>query len=76
MNSYKITELGLWAKYNIILNRIAVIFHIQSVKRELACPFCVLKTTRAHSTYQREIQDLSIQDKAVRIGRNQPLRVI
>lgn len=29
------------------------------------CPFCGSKTTRVHSTYQREIQDLPIQDKLV-----------
>lgn len=47
------------------LKQDAVVFHIQSVKRELACPFCGAKTTRVHSTYQREIQDLPIQDKQV-----------
>ena len=43
----------------------AVIFNIQSSKKELACPFCGSKSTWAHSTYQREIQDLPIQDKQV-----------
>lgn len=43
----------------------AVIFHIRSSKKELACPFCGSKSTWVHSTYQREIQDLPIQDKQV-----------
>ena len=47
------------------LKQDAVVFYIQSVKRELVCPFCGSKTTRVHSTYQREIQDLPIQDKQV-----------
>ena len=42
-----------------------VVFHIQSSKKELACPFCGSKTMHIHSTYQREIQDLPIQDKQV-----------
>lgn len=41
------------------------VFHIQSSKKELACPFCGSKTMHVHSTYQRESQDLLIQDKQV-----------
>lgn len=40
-----------------------VVFHIQSSKKELVCPFCGSKTMHVHSAYQREIQDLPIQDK-------------
>lgn len=43
----------------------AVIFYIQSSKKELECPFCGSKTKGVHSVYQREIQDLPIQDKQV-----------
>lgn len=43
----------------------AVIFYIQSSKKDLACPFCGSKSTWVHSIYQREIQDLPIQDKQV-----------
>lgn len=43
----------------------AVIFYIQSSKKELECPFCGSKTRGVHSVYQREIQDLPIQDKQV-----------
>ena len=42
-----------------------VVFHIKSSKKELACPFCGSKSMHVHSTYQREIQDLPIQDKQV-----------
>lgn len=42
-----------------------VVFTIQSSKTELACPFCGSKSIWVHSTYQREIQDLPMQDKQV-----------
>lgn len=54
--------------YELVQYRIknkAVIFYIQSGKKELECPFCGSKSTWVHSTYQREIQDLPIQDKQV-----------
>lgn len=54
--------------YELVQYRIkgkAVIFNIQSGKKELECPFCGSKSTWVHSIYQREIQDLPIQDKQV-----------
>ena len=42
-----------------------VVFHIRSSKKELVCPFCGSKSIYVHSAYQREIQDLPIQDKQV-----------
>lgn len=54
--------------YELVQYRIKdadVIFHIQSNKKELACPFCGLKTKKIHSVYQREIQDLPLQDRQV-----------
>ncbi len=54
--------------YELVQYRIKdkeVIFHIKSSKRELSCPFCGSKSIHVHSTYQREIQDLPIQDKRV-----------
>lgn len=42
-----------------------VVFNIQSCKKELKCPFCGSKTMQIHSMYQREIQDLPLQDKQV-----------
>lgn len=50
-------------QYDIKSNE--VVFHIQSGKKELTCPFCGVKTMYIHSTYQREVQDLPIQDKQV-----------
>ena len=54
--------------YELVQYRIkdtVVVFHIRSRKEELACPFCSSKSMHVHSTYQREIQDLPIQDKQV-----------
>lgn len=42
-----------------------IIFSIRSIEPVLNCPCCGNKTKRVHSTYQREIQDLPIQDKQV-----------
>ena len=49
--------------YELIQYRIKenkVIFHIASTITELECPFCGSKTSKVHSIYQREIQDLHI----------------
>ena len=54
--------------YELIQYRIKenkVIFHIASIITELECPFCGRKTSKVHSTYQREIQDLPMQGKKV-----------
>lgn len=54
--------------YELVQYRIkdkAVIFNIQSSRKELTCPFCGSKSIWVHSIYQREIQDLPIQDKQV-----------
>lgn len=42
-----------------------MIFHIASTIKELECPFCGSKTSKVHSVYQREIQDLPMQGKKV-----------
>lgn len=54
--------------YGLIQYRIKenkVIFHIASTITELECPFCGSKTSKVHSIYQREIQDLPMQGKKV-----------
>ena len=54
--------------YELVQYRIkdrAVIFQIQSNKEEFVCPFCGSKSVSVHSVYQREIQDLPMQDKQV-----------
>ena len=42
-----------------------MIFHIASTIKELECPFCGSKTSKVHSVYQREIQDLPMQGEKV-----------
>ncbi len=52
--------------YELIQYRIKeneVIFHIVSTSKELECLFCGSKTSKVHSIYQREIQDLPMQGK-------------
>ena len=54
--------------YELIQYRIKenkVIFHIASTITELECSFCGSKTSKVHSIYQREIQDLPMQGKKV-----------
>ena len=43
----------------------AVVFHISSKCEELMCPYCGEKSNKVHSTYEREIQDLPMQNKKV-----------
>lgn len=40
-----------------------IIFNILSTRHSVNCPFCGKESKRIHSTYQREIQDIPIQDK-------------
>ena len=42
-----------------------VVFHISSKCGELVCPYCGEKSNKEHSTYEREIQDLPMQNKKV-----------
>nr|WP_295680096.1 transposase family protein [uncultured Lachnoclostridium sp.] len=41
------------------------IFTLQSSEHEVRCPYCNTLNSKTHSLYQREIQDLPIQDKQV-----------
>jgi transposase len=50
LNDYRIKE-------NVI------VFKIYSTKEELECPYCGSRAKHIHSKYQREIQDLPIQDR-------------
>ena len=40
-----------------------VIFEVHSTKEEIPCPYCGKLSSKVHSVYQREIQDISFQDK-------------
>ena len=42
-----------------------VILKISSIHEELKCPYCKAISKRVHSTYEREVQDLPMQDKKV-----------
>ena len=42
-----------------------VVFHISSRCEEFVCPYCGEKSNKVHSTYEREIQDLPMQNKKV-----------
>ena len=57
--------------YELIQYRIKenkVIFHIASTITELECPFCGSKTSKVHSIYQREIQDLPMSLTSCGLG--------
>ncbi len=47
--------------YRIKSNK--VIFHIESEKNGSICPYCNEYSSRVHSRYEREIQDLPLQHK-------------
>ena len=36
---------------------------IQSIKKQLECPFCKVSSDKVHSVYQREIQDIPIHNR-------------
>ncbi|MCR4695304.1 MAG: transposase family protein [Pseudobutyrivibrio sp.] len=42
-----------------------IVFEIANKATEVKCPYCGAVSSRVHSTYQREIQDLPIQNKKV-----------
>lgn len=40
-----------------------IIIIVESNRNEAVCPYCKKASTRVHSVYQREFQDLPLQDK-------------
>ena len=42
-----------------------IVFEIANEVKEAKCPYCGAVSSRVHSSYQREIQDLPIQNKKV-----------
>jgi transposase len=42
-----------------------VVFEISSKVKEVNCPYCDMPSTKVHSCYIREIQDLPMQNKTV-----------
>lgn len=41
------------------------IITVESNRKEATCPYCGMASSRIHSVYKREFQDLPIQDKQV-----------
>lgn len=48
---------------NCIIKSDEVIFKIFSKKPEMQCPYCGGSARKVHLTYEREIQDLPLQNK-------------
>lgn len=42
-----------------------IVFEISSKRKEVRCPYCSKLSSRVHSYYQREVQDLPMQNKKV-----------
>ena len=40
-----------------------IIFEVQSARRQVPCPYCGTFSSKVHSVYQREIQDIPLQDR-------------
>lgn len=40
-----------------------IIFNISSNKKSLPCPYCGTPSSKVHSTYERELQDIPLHDK-------------
>lgn len=41
------------------------VFTVASTEKDVVCPYCSKPSSKVHSMYQREIQDLPIQDRQV-----------
>lgn len=53
-------------KYHI-KNNVAV-FYISSKMSEVKCPYCGTLSSKVHSSYEREIQDLPMQNRKAKDG--------
>ena len=42
-----------------------IVFRISSKSKELECPYCGVVASKVHSSYEREIQDLPLQEHKV-----------
>ena len=40
-----------------------IIITAKSIRKEVVCPYCGVISSKIHSVYQREIQDIPMQDK-------------
>lgn len=39
-----------------------IVFEVQSTREQVPCPYCGIFSSKVHSVYQREIQDIPMQD--------------
>ena len=61
-----ISDLGQNYKLdNFRIKNDMVIFEVSSVLKDVVCPYCGQPSSKVHSRYQREIQDLPMQNKKV-----------
>ena len=44
-----------------------VVIYVASNRKEVNCPYCGNKSSKVHSTYERNFQDLPIQGKKTRV---------
>lgn len=40
-----------------------IVMEVRSIKNQIRCPYCGSPSTKVHSAYQREIQDIPLLDK-------------
>jgi len=52
-----------YALLDYIIKDTQIVFEITSIKKSCTCPFCGMTSSRVHSTYKREIQDLPLHNK-------------
>lgn len=45
------------------LKKQQIVLEVQSLKEKVPCPYCGILSSKVHSIYQREIQDIPLQDK-------------
>lgn len=60
--NYKIIRSRFWI-FTVPLKEQQIIFEVHSLKVKVPCPYCKSLSSKVHSIYQREIQDIPLQDK-------------
>lgn len=60
--NYKIIR-SKFRMYPVQIKKQQIVFEVQSLKEKVPCPYCGSLSSKVHSIYQREIQDIPLQDK-------------
>ena len=64
MGNYIINQLEPTLECNgYTIHHRQIFFRIASTKSSATCPYCGYESDKVHSVYQREIQDIPIQEK-------------